>query len=372
MGGLGFLARGGVFLKIYGNQRAFSLIEVIIVAGMMSVLSLGLTRIIVNQTKTVKTTESRLEIASTVDAIRGLLADRETCWQTFRITRTGATIRGVFDPNRINRGSITAITNKSGSKFYSTKIKLGSTSTMITFYSLRTTKKITPGNSGLAEFLVDFDRGKGIFGGQKLTRKINLHVLADSKGRMVDCSSRASNFEASATYVCATLGGTFDADGRNLSGDCAGLSINGDTSLEDALMVKGKATVEDDMTINAQSFLNGKSTVNGDLVLMDGFALNVLSDRRLKYGIKNLDSAINKINDMRPVVFRWRKNGRKEIGLIAQELKHLYPDLVFQTESSHLAIKYPQLAAVLIKGLQELSEKVHQLEVRLNQNGGFE
>ena len=75
---------GREFLFAVGSkQHAFSLLEVVIVAGLMSVLSLGLTRIVVNQTKTVKTTESKLEVINAVDSIRALLADRETCWVTF-------------------------------------------------------------------------------------------------------------------------------------------------------------------------------------------------------------------------------------------------------------------------------------------------
>ncbi len=352
-------------LKI-NNQRAFTLIEVIVVAGLMSVMSLGLTRIMVNQNRSVKTTESKLEIINAVDSIRALLADRETCWSTFRIQRTGGSITGVFNPNQIGAGLVTEIKNKNDVRFFPVKTKLGSTTSYIENYVLKSQTSVAPGTAGISEFLISFYRGKAVFGAKKLTRKINLFVETDSSGNMVDCSSKASNFEASANYLCTTFGGTFDAQGRNLRGDCAGIAINGDSSFEDSLEIKGKITVEDEVTVNAPSFFNGKSTMNGDVELKDGFGLTMLSDRRLKYAIKDLDSALSKVEGMRPVAFRWKKNDRQDIGFIAQELGLLYPNLVSQTPNSHLAVKYSQLAVVAIKGLQELAQKVRQLEKRLH------
>ena len=356
-------------MKIASNQRAFSLLEVVIVAGLMSVLSLGLTRIVVNQTKVVKTTESKLEVINAVDSIRALLADRENCWATFRITGHGSgggqIPQGVFDPNKINPASVTEIKNKHGVKFFPVKTKLGSTTSYIEHYSLESKTNISPGTTGISEFFISFHRGKAVFGGEKLRRKINLFVVSDNNGRMVDCSSKASNFEASASYMCNTLGGNFDVNGRGLRGDCASLILNGDTALEEDLVVVGEATIKSGLGVTGQSFLNGKLTMNGDVELFDGHSFITLSDRRLKYAVSDLDSTLPKIEGMRPVAFHWKRNDRRDIGFIAQELGLLYPDLVSQTEDSHLAVKYSQLAVVAIKGLQELAQKVRQLEERL-------
>ena len=54
------------------------------------------------------------------------------------------------------------------------------------------------------------------------------------------------------------------------------------------------------------------------------------SDRSLKQDIETLDSdaALDQIAALRPVAFTWKKTGAPDMGLIAQEVDLVYPELV--------------------------------------------
>lgn len=53
---------------------------------------------------------------------------------------------------------------------------------------------------------------------------------------------------------------------------------------------------------------------------------------------------------------RYIKDDKPSIGVIAQELQELYPELV--TDSEYLSVNYAQLTAVIIKAIQELKLKI--------------
>ncbi|NBU58525.1 MAG: hypothetical protein EBS23_01860 [Betaproteobacteria bacterium] len=100
--------------------------------------------------------------------------------------------------------------------------------------------------------------------------------------------------------------------------------------------------------------------------------LTQASDRRLKHSISTLDDAygLAAISRLRPVSFKWNNrddSASKEIGLIAQEVEAVVPDVIttgadaMKTKS----IAYSQLTPILIKAVQELQRYLDALRDRL-------
>jgi hypothetical protein len=78
------------------------------------------------------------------------------------------------------------------------------------------------------------------------------------------------------------------------------------------------------------------------------------SDRRLKYNIQEM-KGLETILRLRGVKFQWKDDGRPEIGLIAQEVEQVAPELVQTDAVTGLkAVKYGNLVAPLIESVQEL------------------
>jgi outer membrane murein-binding lipoprotein Lpp len=78
------------------------------------------------------------------------------------------------------------------------------------------------------------------------------------------------------------------------------------------------------------------------------------SDRRLKENIQDI-KGLESILALRGVSFQWKHNGQPEIGLIAQEVEKVLPELVHENpETGIKSVKYGNLVAPLIQSTKEL------------------
>lgn len=107
---------------------------------------------------------------------------------------------------------------------------------------------------------------------------------------------------------------------------------------------------------------SGQLDVRGDIVALSTFAS---SDERLKSNIKPIENALVKINEINPVEFNWKSNGKQDFGIIAQEIERLYPDFVNENIDGYKVVKYNPLIALLIKSVQELQQEVNELKNKL-------
>ncbi len=109
------------------------------------------------------------------------------------------------------------------------------------------------------------------------------------------------------------------------------------------------------------------------------------SDRRLKKDIQNLDKTLDKLISLRPVQYKlWSKKefyeamgndsvsgfsteNMPQIGLIAQEVQEIFPEVVAKVDSNYLGIKYIEFIPLLIKGIQEQQEEIESLTLKVEQ-----
>jgi hypothetical protein len=86
------------------------------------------------------------------------------------------------------------------------------------------------------------------------------------------------------------------------------------------------------------------------------------SDERLKTNVKTIENALDKVNQLRGVTFN--KDGHENIGVIAQEIQKVLPQLVHEAndDMKTLSVAYGNIVGVLIEAVKELTEKVNKLE----------
>lgn len=93
------------------------------------------------------------------------------------------------------------------------------------------------------------------------------------------------------------------------------------------------------------------------------------SDIKIKTNIKTIDNALTKVEMLRGVEYNRIDNGDRQIGVIAQEIQKVIPEVIISTKDSNgeelLAVSYGNIVAVLIEATKELSEKVKLLEAEL-------
>ena len=114
---------------------------------------------------------------------------------------------------------------------------------------------------------------------------------------------------------------------------------------------------------------SGQVDVNGDVVAFS----TAFSDAKLKKDVLTIDSALAKVLNLRGVEFTWVKGSREEerdIGVIAQEVEEVIPEVVRDTKSAFMGgtyktVEYEKLVPLLIESVKELSAKVDHLEGKL-------
>jgi len=97
------------------------------------------------------------------------------------------------------------------------------------------------------------------------------------------------------------------------------------------------------------------------------------SDRRLKTNILPIPKALDKISLLNGVTFDWLEfeankdksihaNEGSDVGVIAQEIEAVLPDLVETRANGYKAVKYDKLVALLIEAVKELKAEVDELK----------
>jgi hypothetical protein len=113
----------------------------------------------------------------------------------------------------------------------------------------------------------------------------------------------------------------------------------------------------------------GNLDVEGDVT---AYSTVVASDERLKDVVVTIENAVEKVSKLRGVEFIWNKGkreGKQDIGVIAQEVEKVLPEVVIEKElplmeegTTYKTVDYPKLTAVLIEAIKEQQKEIEQLK----------
>jgi hypothetical protein len=92
------------------------------------------------------------------------------------------------------------------------------------------------------------------------------------------------------------------------------------------------------------------------------------SDGRLKEDVATVVNALDLVGKMRGVTYTRKDTGEAGVGVIAQEMLEVLPEVVQQGigDDDTLSVAYGNLVGVLIEAIKELSLKVKTLEEKDN------
>ena len=102
-------------------------------------------------------------------------------------------------------------------------------------------------------------------------------------------------------------------------------------------------------------------TFDGSTLTVAG-TINETSARRFKENIVSLEDSLSKTLQLNPVEYDWIKDGKHDIGLIAEEVNEILPDLVHKEDGEIQGIHYSRLTAILIGAVKELTARLEELE----------
>ena len=95
--------------------------------------------------------------------------------------------------------------------------------------------------------------------------------------------------------------------------------------------------------------------------------VNSTSDANLKENIETIVGSIDILRDINGVKFVWKELGTPSVGVIAQDVEKVLPELVSERgDNGTKSVNYNGLVGVLIEAVKELSARVESLENQLN------
>lgn len=108
--------------------------------------------------------------------------------------------------------------------------------------------------------------------------------------------------------------------------------------------------------------ITGSWTFSGTVSAAD---LNSTSDRSLKENIEPIDDALSKVLALQGVSFDWKDSGEKSIGLIAQDVEKVIPEVV-SDDGEIKRISYGNLVGLLIEAVKDQQKEIESLKQIIN------
>ena len=113
---------------------------------------------------------------------------------------------------------------------------------------------------------------------------------------------------------------------------------------------------------------NGRIDASNDIVAFSS------SDKRLKENIKPIAKPLDKVLKLNGVEFDWKELTTKEkqvihsneghdVGVIAQEVEKVLPEVVQTRDNGYMAVKYEKMVPLLIEAIKELKAEIEELKI---------
>jgi hypothetical protein len=114
-------------------------------------------------------------------------------------------------------------------------------------------------------------------------------------------------------------------------------------------------------------------SASGDVVAAGDVVAYYTSDIRLKDNVEVIKGSLDKIEGIRGVEFDWNEKSPgwaqergHDVGVIAQEVQKIVPEIVVERKSGYLGVDYKRLVPLLIESVKELKREVNDLKKKVN------
>jgi len=84
------------------------------------------------------------------------------------------------------------------------------------------------------------------------------------------------------------------------------------------------------------------------------------SDAALKEDIQTIENPLEKVQALRGVSYKWKDTGKKDIGLVADEVEEVLPELVVENE--HKQMDYGHMIGLLVEAIKEQQKEIEALK----------
>tara|TARA_R110000796_G_scaffold130638_1_gene246300 strand:- start:223 stop:1863 length:1641 start_codon:yes stop_codon:yes gene_type:complete len=174
------------------------------------------------------------------------------------------------------------------------------------------------------------------------------------------------------------------ATSESVSGSAAsGLTYNGTTLTIAGNINTGQGATEvylmnqnvqtgNSVQFNGLGVGTAPSGVVGAILATNDIVAFASSDERLKENLEPIGSAVEKVGQLNGYTFDWipmegiHVHSGRDVGVIAQEVEKVLPEIVEDRGNGYKAVKYDKLTALLIQAVNEQQKQIELLTTELN------
>ena len=158
--------------------------------------------------------------------------------------------------------------------------------------------------------------------------------------------------ETTASDYASFVIGQYNSSGSSVTNNATSFNT------ANTAFVIGNGTASNAKSDAFKVMFNGDATVSNDLTVSGDVVIS--SDARLKSNIVSLGSTLPKLLQIDGKSYEMK--GKQKIGVLAQEIQEVFPELVSEDDNDMLAVNYQGLIPVLINALKEQEDKISRLE----------
>jgi len=135
--------------------------------------------------------------------------------------------------------------------------------------------------------------------------------------------------------------------------------------------LSGGGNLTANRTLSMSGTYTGTFAVTGGITATADVIAYASSDRRLKDNIVNIENPIEKVQKLNGVTWEWNDNADElqkstpTVGVIAQEVEEVLPQLVNTRDNGYKAVDYAKLTGLLIEAVKEQQKQIDELKSRL-------
>ena len=155
----------------------------------------------------------------------------------------------------------------------------------------------------------------------------------------------------------------YDDAGCTIGQGGGNLIVGTNTNNTEKLFVNGNCKINTALGVGV-----APSSTSGTIQASNDITAFASSDIRLKNNLSTIDKALDKVKSLQGIEFDWiedeeiHPNKGHDVGVIAQEVEKILPEIVDTRDNGYKAVKYEKIVPLLIEAIKDLSKQVDGLK----------
>jgi hypothetical protein len=227
-------------------------------------------------------------------------------------------------------------------------------------------------NTTVVSSSISFSTGSNIFG-DETSDKHQFTGSIDLAGPLTASAATISGDLIVTGIINGTLTGSIEnaiTSSYILGADVAGTVTSSSFATTSSYVnFNGGLTTTSDVQFDSFGVGAAATGTTGEIVATGDITAYYSSDERLKENIEVIPDAVNKVKQIKGVSFDWKENisdvtskTGHDIGVIAQDIEAILPELVTTRDSGYKAVSYEKIVALLIEAIKDQQLQIDELK----------